>query len=77
MRAESAASGDSTFLPPSDRWLADAGLGVRVTQRIGRTTWTTRVDFPAFVSDPQYAFAHRLTQFGLNRVLVSFSPVIR
>jgi hypothetical protein len=69
--------GDATFLPPSDRWLADAGLGVRATQRIGRTTWTTRVDFPAFVSDPQYAFAHRLTEFGLNRVLVSFSPVIR
>jgi hypothetical protein len=69
--------GDSTFLPPSDRWLADAGLGVRATQRIGRTTWTTRIDFPAFVSDPQYAFAHRLTQFGLNRMLVSFSPVIR
>ena len=69
--------GDATFLAPSDHWLADAGLGVRATQRIGRTTWTSRVDFPAFVSDPQYAFAHRLTQFGLNRVLVSFSPVIR
>jgi len=69
--------GETTFLPPSDRWLADAGLGIRATQRIGRTTWTSRVDLPAFVSDPQYAFAHRLTHFGLNRLLVSFSPVIR
>lgn len=70
-------AGDASLLPPSDRWLADAGLGFRASQRIGRTSWTARVDFPAFVSDPQYAFAHRLTQFGLNRVLVSFSPVIR
>jgi hypothetical protein len=69
--------GDASSLLPSDRWLADAGLGVRATQRIGRTTWTTRLDLPAFVSDPQYAFAHRLTQFGLNRLLISFSPVIR
>ncbi len=69
--------GDSATLPVSDRWLADAGVGVRLTQRIGRTSWTTRLDFPIYVSDPQYAFAHRLTAIGFNRLIVSLAPVIR
>ncbi|MGH7524499.1 MAG: M1 family metallopeptidase [Gemmatimonadales bacterium] len=68
--------GSSPFFPPPDRWLADAGAGIRVEQRIGRTTWTTRLDFPFFVSDPQYAIAQRLNRFALNRVVVSLSPVI-
>ncbi len=70
-------SGDSTALVAPDRWLADAGVGVRLTHRIGRTTWTTRLDFPLFVSDAQWSFAHRLTQFGANRLVLSLSPVIR
>ena len=70
-------SGDSTSLNAPDRWLADAGLGLRLTHRIGQTTWTSRIDFPFWVSDPQWAFAHRLTSFGANRMVVSFSPVIR
>jgi len=69
--------GDSARLPASRRLLADAGPGIRLTHRIGRTTWTSRVDLPVFVSDPQYAFAHRLSKFGLNRLVLSFSPVIR
>lgn len=70
-------SGDSTALAEPDRWLADAGLGVRLTHRIGQTTWTSRIDFPFWVSDPQWAFSHRITPFGANRMIVSFSPVIR
>ena len=69
--------GDSTSLMLPGRWLADAGVGLRLTHRVGSTTWTTRLDFPVFVSDPQWAFAHRLTRFGANRLVVSFSPVIR
>jgi len=69
--------GDSTSLPVPHQWLADAGFGLRITQRIGTTTWTTRIDLPVFVSEPQWSFAHRLTSIGFNRLLVSFSPVIR
>ena len=69
--------GDSTYLPTSSRWLADAGVGLRMTHRIGTTTWTSRLDLPLFVSDAQWAFAHRLTTVGFNRLIVSFSPVIR
>ena len=69
-------SGDSTSLVAPDRWLADAGVGVRLTHRIGRTTWTTRLDFPMWVSDAQWAFAQRLNRFAANRLVVSFSPVI-
>jgi hypothetical protein len=68
--------GDSTSLLPPDRWLADAGVGLRLTHQVGSTTWTTRLDFPLFVSNAQWAFAHRLTRFGANRMVVSFSPVI-
>ncbi len=69
--------GDSSYLPTSSRWIADAGAGLRMTHRIGGTTWTSRLDFPLFVSDAQWAFAHRLSNFGFNRLVVSFSPVIR
>jgi Peptidase family M1 domain len=69
--------GDSTGLPVPDRWLADAGVGVRLTHRIGATTWTSRLDFPLFVSDAQWAFAQRQNRFAANRLIVAFSPVIR
>jgi hypothetical protein len=69
--------GDSTFLPVPARWLADAGVGLRLTQRIGSTTWTSRLDVPLFVSDAQWAFAQRRSTVALDRLVVSFSPVIR
>ena len=69
--------GDSSYLPTSNRWLADAGVGLRITHRVGSTTWTSRLDFPVFVSDAQWAFAHRLSDIGFNRLIVSFSPVIK
>jgi hypothetical protein len=69
--------GDSNSLAVPSRTLSDAGVGLRVTQRIGTTTWTTRVDFPLVVSDPQWAFAHRLSVVGFNRMLLTFSPVIK
>ena len=69
--------GDSSYLPTSNHWLADAGVGVRTTHRIGTTTFTSRIDLPLIVSDAQWAFAHRLSTVGFNRLIVSFSPVIR
>jgi len=69
--------GDSSYLPTPARWLGDAGVGVRLTHRIGSTTWTSRLDMPFIVSDAQWAFAHRLSNFGFNRLIVSFSPVIK
>ena len=35
--------------------IGDAGVGIRATHRIGPTTFTTRVDFPLFVSEPSAA----------------------
>ncbi len=61
---------------PVDRVLGDAGIGVRVNQRIGRTSWETRVDVPWYVSDPAYAIGHQQSALGLNRLVVSLSPVI-
>jgi hypothetical protein len=37
------------------RLLADAGVGIRAEHRIGQTVFTTRVDFPLFVSKPLFA----------------------
>jgi hypothetical protein len=68
--------GDSTAVTTPDRWLADAGLGLRLTHRIGSVTWTSRLDFPLFVSDAQWAFAQRFNRVAVNRLVVSFSPVI-
>jgi hypothetical protein len=68
--------GDSTAVTTPDRWLADAGFGLRLTHRIGSVTWTSRLDFPLFVSDAQWAFAQRFNQVAVNRLVVSFSPVI-
>ena len=68
--------GDSTVATMPDRWLADAGLGLRLTHRVGRVTWTSRLDFPLFVSDAQWAFAQQFNRVAANRLVVSFSPVI-
>ena len=35
--------------------LADGGIGLRATHRIGPTSFTTRVDFPVLVSAPDIA----------------------
>jgi peptidase M1-like protein len=70
-------AGDSTSLPTPSRWLADAGIGLRMTHRIGRTTWTSRFDIPFFVSDARWAFTQRAQRVAFNRLIVSFSPVIR
>ena len=37
------------------RFLGDAGLGLRADHRIGDTRFTTRIDFPLYVSRPQLA----------------------
>lgn len=60
----------------ADRVLGDAGVGLRIHQRIGRTSWVARFDFPWYVSDPEFAIAHRGATFGLNRLVVSLAPVI-
>lgn len=65
-----------TYLPVPAHWLADAGVGLRLTHRIGSVTWTSRLDVPFLVSDPQWAFAQRLHPFAANRLVMSFSPVI-
>jgi hypothetical protein len=37
------------------RFLADAGLGLRAEHRVGDTRFTTRFDFPLYVSRPELA----------------------
>jgi hypothetical protein len=70
--------GDSTTIEVvAKQWLADAGVGVRLSQRLGALSWVTRIDMPFFVSDPASAFAQRQHQFNAARLLLSFTPVIR
>ena len=35
--------------------MADAGLGVRASHRIGKTSFLTRFDFPFYLSEPGYS----------------------
>ena len=37
------------------KFLADAGVGVRASHRIGDTPFETRVDFPFYLSTPGFA----------------------
>jgi hypothetical protein len=47
---------DSWLRPNAElRLLADAGAGIRAEHRIGQTVFTTRVDFPLYVSKPLLA----------------------
>ena len=48
-------SADTAATSGLGRLLADAGVGIRATHRIGPTTFTTRVDFPLWVSEPSVA----------------------
>jgi hypothetical protein len=43
--------------PSSDRveFLADAGVGIRASHRIGDTPFETRLDFPVYLSEPAFA----------------------
>jgi hypothetical protein len=44
--------------PPASgviKLLADAGVGIRADHRIGDTSFTTRLDFPLYVSRPELA----------------------
>jgi hypothetical protein len=53
-----AAFGDAghTFDDPApNRFLADAGVGLRIDHRIGETSFTTRGDFPLVVNRPLFA----------------------
>jgi hypothetical protein len=36
-------------------FVADAGLGVRASHRIGKTAFITRFDFPFYLSEPAYS----------------------
>ncbi|HEX3928260.1 MAG TPA: hypothetical protein VHW65_09685, partial [Gemmatimonadales bacterium] len=68
---------DAVLAEWPDRWLGDAGVGVRFNNRIGQTSWQTRIDFPLFVSDAAYAIAQTHQRFAFERVVFSVSPVIR
>jgi hypothetical protein len=37
------------------KFLADAGVGVRASHRIGDTPFETRLDFPVYLSEPAFA----------------------
>jgi hypothetical protein len=60
---------------PTTRFLADLGLGIRADHRIGQTRFTTRADFPLYVSRPVEA---QDTDPGSDRVgfrwTFSFTP---
>jgi hypothetical protein len=57
--------------------VADAGVGLRATHRIGQTQFVTRLDFPLYVSVPAAAAdTHPGTSQGGFRWLVSFDPGI-
>ncbi len=70
-------AGDSPVLALYPRTVfADAGFGVRLEHRIGRTTFETRIDVPLLVSTPAYAIARVHHQFAPGRVVFAVSPVI-
>ena len=58
-----------------DRFLADAGVGLRIDHQIGQIRFTTRGDFPLLVNRPAFA---QETEPGSDKVgfrwTVSFSP---
>lgn len=57
--------------------VAEAGVGLRATHRIGQTAFTTRFDFPLFVSVPAAAAdTHPGLDQGGFRWLFSFEPGI-
>jgi hypothetical protein len=59
-------------------FLADLGVGIRAEHRIGQTTFTTRADFPLFVSRPALAQdtgPGRGEKAGF-RWVVSFEPAL-
>ena len=60
-----------------DRWLADAGVGVRFTHRVGTLAWRTRLELPLWVSQSAYAATRTHDRFDAGRWLIAFSPVIR
>ncbi len=79
-RVALAAFGDAghTFDDPApDRFLVDAGVGLRIDHRIGQTRFITRADLPLFVNRPALA---QDTHPGADRAgfrwTVSFTPVI-
>jgi hypothetical protein len=57
------------------RFLADAGLGIRADHRIGQTRFTTRFDFPLYVSRPELAQDRRAGDGDVEfRWTFSFEP---
>ncbi|HET9134912.1 MAG TPA: M1 family metallopeptidase [Gemmatimonadales bacterium] len=65
------------LLVAPDRWLADAGVGVRFTHRIGKLAWRTRIELPLWVSQAAYAATRTRDRFDAGRWLIAFSPVLR
>jgi hypothetical protein len=53
--------------------VADAGVGLRISHRIGQTPFMTRFDFPLLVSRPRLAVHERSGSLNF-RWVVSFSP---
>jgi hypothetical protein len=59
-------------------FVADAGIGLRAEHRIGDTRFTTRFDFPLYVSVPEAAHAAEPGEEELEfRWTFSFEPAIR
>jgi hypothetical protein len=56
--------------------LADAGVGLRMVHRIGRTTFQSRLDVPLYVSSPAYAIAQVHHDVAPGRLVLSLSAVI-
>ncbi len=70
-------AGDSPVLALYPRHaFADAGVGLRMVNHLGRTTFQTRIDLPLFVSTPAYAIAQVHDRFALRRLVFAISPVI-
>jgi hypothetical protein len=53
--------------------VADAGVGIRMSHRIGQSWFVTRIDFPVMVSRPRLAVSDGSSSLAF-RWVVSFSP---
>lgn len=72
--------GDSDALilrPALRRTLLDAGVGVRMTHRLGGVTFESRFELPLYVNDSPWAASGRQERVSARRWLVGLGPVIR
>lgn len=72
--------GDSDALilrPALRRTLLDAGVGLRMTHRLGGVTFESRMELPFYVNESHWAASGRQERVSARRWLIGLAPVIR